>query len=97
MEPPPIEEDNTSSRLDRIEAMLEQLMLQSRRPSGDAARARENPALGATDQEQGVGGQGDGGNTPDRSARAGGTGDLTPVQPPSQPRGGHEVRSLPDS
>ena len=108
---PPIEEDNTSSRLDRIEAMLEELMIQSRRPRVESARVRETPASGASDQEQGGGGQ-EGGNTPDRSARAGGAGDITPAPPsqttsgqePSQPRGRHElsqpegaqeVRSLP--
>ena len=108
---PPIEEDNTSSRLDRIEAILEELMIQSRRTGVESARVRETPARGASDQEQGGGGQ-DGGNTPDRSARAGGTGDVTLAQPNqptsgqessqprgrqelSQPEGMQEARSLP--
>ena len=93
MEPPPTEEDNTSSRLDRIEAILEQLMLQSRRPGGNTAATREPPTSGASDQEQGGGGHAEGGNTPDRSARAGGPGDVTTTQP-SQPHGRQEERSL---
>ena len=63
----PIVPDNTSDRLDRIEAMLEQLMLQSRRPRGDAARVREAPAFGARDVEQG-GGSAEEGFMPFRSA-----------------------------